>query len=392
MPKTLALAGATTASAADASAVSVNPAALASVGGTSALVSLVLGAPIISASGKSIALEGEQSYGLHLAFNPKDLLGGRIGFGFSTQLPHRRSLHFTIHALEEAVVPIWENSTELLEIRVGVAVKIVDWLSLGASALLLAGLSGEVQIEAPFQSSDDIDPAKRTTVTMDVLLPDREFLVLGLEARPTDKLSFGLVYRQATFVPVILPIDFSVEFSSISLPTVARLAVNAKYSPEELRAGVAYQLSDELGLLFDLGFARFDRYEVPLADVTIDVSELGDSITLLPPEKPHVDLRNLWLPRLGVTWRPGPTVELDFGTSYARSFIRNTNRPVLDNARLAISAGTAVSIGRALSIDALERVRVLLGAEGIFFLPKDTAGLSHGGLALALAFGIELRG
>src|SRR5207248_560121 len=113
--------------------------------------------------------------------------------------------------------------------------------------LLLAGLDGRVHLEAPFQATDMVDDTKRTVVAVDAVLPNREFFTAGIQAFPMKDLRFGLTYHEATFVPIHLPIDFTIQILSLPpIRTVADLDVKVKYTPPELTFGGAWQVTPDL--------------------------------------------------------------------------------------------------------------------------------------------------
>src|SRR5262249_42547700 len=184
---------------------------------------------------------------------------------------------------------LYENSIELLEIRLGVAYKLFDLVSIGASALLLAGLDGRVQLEAPFQATNDIDQTKRTVVAVDALLPNREFFTAGAQFFPMKGLKFGVSYREATYVPIRLPIDFTVEILGLTpIRTVADLDVKVKSSPAQLTFGGAWEVTPDLMITADIAYAFYSKYQIPYGNVTLD-RKFSPDITLLPPKQPQTE-------------------------------------------------------------------------------------------------------
>lgn len=393
-PRTMALAGAYTALAEDASALYYNPAGLARVDGSYIGVSFILSAPSFSAtragSGVDLETPHDQSYGIQLAWSPRSLLDGDLGFGFSLLLPHRRALAFNVHRFEDPYVVLYENSVEVLQVRAGLAYEFFDTVSIGASMLLIAGLNGNVQIEAPFQTPDSVDPEKRTVVALGAVLPNKEFFTFGAQVRPTRALTFGLNFRMPTYVPIELPIDFQIQILGLSpIRTVATLDVDVKYSPPELTGGVAYRLTPDLLASFDLSFALYANYRVPYGNVTLD-QRYNPEIVLLSPRIPKMSLRNVWIPRLGVEWEQSEDLTLRAGYYFFRSFIRSSDAPILDGDKHSLSLGASYALGKLFLPDDTS-LELTAAVQGVYFAAKNTADLEHSGLVLATTFGAEFR-
>lgn len=392
-PRPMGLAGAYTALSDDASALYYNPAGLAYVDGSYIALAFELSHPFFndSAGGAKVDLESphDESYGIHLAWSPRTILDGDLGFGFSVLLPHARALKFNVHRFEDPYFVLYENSIELLQVRLGAAYEFFDTISIGVSALLIAGLNGQVEIEAPFQAKDDLDQSKRTVVAVDAILPNRQFFTIGAQVRPMPGLSFGLSYREPTFVPIQLPIDFTVALGAIPpIQTIADLDVKVKYSPHQLNGGVAYQLRDDLLISFDLSFALYTKYEIPYGNVKIDQRTLD--LILLPPRQPKTSLRNVWIPRLGVEWTPLDELKLRAGYYFFRSFIRSSDAPVLDSDKHSLTLGGSYELGT-LFLPEGNTLELTAAFQGVFFPPRDTAEHHHSGLVLATTFGAEFK-
>jgi long-chain fatty acid transport protein len=393
-PRAMSLAGAYTALSEDASALYYNPAGLARVDGSFIEVAFLLAAPAFNAStaGGDVELEPsrDESYGIHLAWSPKTIHDGDLGFGFSVLLPHRRALRFNVHRFDDPYFVLYENTTEVLQVRLGAAYELFDVVSIGASVLLLAGLNGEVEIEAPFQDADELDESKRTVVAVDAVLPNREFFTAGVQFRPLPGLTLGLSYREPTFVPIELPIDFTFQLGGLSpISTVANLDVKVKYSPPQLNFGAAYQLQPDLLVSFDLAFALYADYEIPYGRVTID-QELSEDLVLLPPREPKTSLRNVWIPRLGVEWTANELFKLRGGYYFFRSFIRSADAPVLDSDKHSVTFGASYELGRLFLAEG-NALSLTAAGQFVFFPARTTAGHDHSGLVLATTFGAEFR-
>ncbi|MCK6544651.1 outer membrane protein transport protein [Myxococcota bacterium] len=394
-PRAMALAGAYTALSDDASALYYNPAGLGQVDGSNVSLAFMLSFPSLKATdpdGADVALGAprDEGYGVHLAWSPSSILDGDLGIGFSVLLPHRRALRFNVHTFEDPYFVLYENSIEVLETRVGVAYKVFDFLSVGASALLLAGLDGEVRLVTPFQSGPNLDETKRNVVAVDAVLPNREYFTAGIQLYPTDDLTLGLSFREATFVPIDLPIDFTIEILGLSpIQTVAHLDVKVKYSPAQLGFGAAYRVGPSLLVTGDLQFALYSHYQIPYGNVTLDRS-LSDDIVLLPPRKPKTSLRDVWIPRVGVEWLPHELLTLRGGYSWLRSFIRSSDAPIFDSDKHSLCLGLSYALGR-LFLPTGNELNLTAATQLLLFVPRTTAGYDHEGHVVSTTFGAEFE-
>jgi long-chain fatty acid transport protein len=392
-PRAMALAGAYTAISNDASALYYNPAGLSDVDGSYVSVAFLLSYAAFDATrgGANVELDvpSDESYGLHLAWSPKTLLDGDLGFGFSVLLPHRRALAFEVHRFEDPYFVLFENSIELLQVRLGASYEFFDIVSIGASVLLIAGLNGGVEIEAPFQNREDLDETKRTVVAVDATLPNREFFTIGAKLKAMEGLTFGLSYREPTFVPIQLPIDFSVKLGELpEAATTADLDVKVKYSPPQINGGVAYRFTPDLLATLDVTFALYAKYEIPYANVAINQRTLD--LVLLPPRTPRTSLRNVWIPRIGVEYSVSDEVILRGGYYFFRSFIRSVDAPIFDSDKHSFNFGGSYALGK-LFLPEGNTLDLTAAAQVVLFPSRTTAEHDHSGLVFATTFGAEFR-
>jgi long-chain fatty acid transport protein len=400
-PRSMAMAGAYTAIADDPAALYYNPAGLAQIDGSYINVAILLSFPSLNASGPSPLTSEpiDKGYSLNLAWSPRSILDGNLGLGFSLQLPHQKALHFQVHRFDEPYFVLYENSTELLEIRLGAAYKFFDLFSIGASALLLAGLDGHVTLKSPFQSATDpIDPTMRTEVTVNANLPSRQFFTAGAQAYPIKGLTLGLSYREASYLRIQLPIDFTIMLLGLSpITTLANLDVKVKYAPAQLNFGAAYQVTSDLLLSADLGYAWYDERPcgsgqacapdaIPYGNVSVQAMGLG--VTLLPPRQPVMTLRNILIPRVGAEYRVMDALVVRGGYYYFRSFIVGTDAPVIDSDKHAVSLGATYALGRYFLPEGTS-FNLIAAGQGLFFMPRTVAGYATSGSVFSTSFGAE---
>jgi long-chain fatty acid transport protein len=393
-PRPMSLAGAYTALASDASALYYNPAGLTEVDGSYIELAFLLSVPNLSATKSDgtrpdLSAPSDFGYGIHLAWSPRTILDGNLGLGFSVLLPDRKALHFVVHRFDDPYFVLYENAIELLEIRLGAAYKFFDLFSIGVSGLLLAGLNGKVTLDAPFQASDMVDQTMRTVVSVDALLPNREFFTAGIQFFPLKNLRFGLSYREPTYVRIQLPIDFTVEILGLMpLRTVANLDVKVKYAPAQLTLGGAWDVTPDLLVTADLGYAFYSKYEIPYGNLTLDPRFSPQGITLLPPRQPITDLRDVIVPRVGVEYRLRNDLSIRGGYYFLRSFIKSSDAPIFDSDKHGFTAGATYGLGQLFLPQGTE-LNLLAAGQVVFFAGGTTAGYAHAGQVFSTTFGAE---
>ena len=393
-PRAMALGGAYTAAANDAASLIYNPAGLPRVQGS--LINLTfhfsfpnLAAEMPDGSDAGIDPPRDEGYGIHLAWSPTSILDGHLGLGFSVLLPHRKALRFAVHRFEDPYFVLYENSIDLLQIRAGFAYDIFDIVSLGVSAMLLAGLNGRVTLVAPFQSEDEVDDTKRTILELDAVLPNRTFFNAGIQVYPVEGLTLGLTFHQETYVPIELPIDFTIEILGLMPQTVANLDVRVKYTPHQMVFGAAYQILDNLLVSTDLAYALYSHYRLPTGVVNLERG-FSDDIVLLPPREPRTSLRDLWIPRVGVEWSPHETVTLRGGYYFFRSFIRRSDAPIIDSDKHSVNLGLTYALGSHFLGEG-QGLDLMVAGQALIYASGEVAEHTHSGQVFSTTFGAELR-
>lgn len=422
-PRAMGMGGAYSAVSDDPSALYYNPAGLVRVEGSYTGLAFLLSFPSLTGTRRSTdpdtgravvqSVDGpprDQSYGLQLAWRPKTFLDGNFGAGFSIMLPHQRALHFNVHKFEDPYYVLYENSIELLQIRLGAAYKFFDLVSVGASVLLLAGLDGTVRLKAPFQSRERLDPEDRTVLAVDAVLPNRQFFTAGAQFYPIKGLTFGISYREPTFVQIALPIDFAVIIVGLQPPpTVATLDVKVKYSPAQLTFGAAYQVLSNLLVSLDLVYGWYSNYEIPYGNVCLEQVQPGrpkvlrhscaksetpedkdNPIVLLPPKQPNIPLRNLLIPRIGAEWKPMDALALRAGYYFLPTFIQSSDAPILDSDKHSFTLGASYGLGT-LFLPVGDELNLTAAVQMVVYVPRTIAEYTFSGQLFSTTFGAEFK-
>ncbi len=172
------------------------------------------------------------------------------------------------------------------------------------------------------------------------------------------------------------------------MQTVANLDVKVKYTPHHLAFGAAYQITDDLLVTADLDYALYSHYQVPTGLVNLEGGLEG--IVLLPPRAPKLSLRDLWIPRLGVEWRPINLITLRAGYCFFRSFIRSSNAPILDSDKHAVSLGVAYALGKHF-LDEGQALDLTASGQALIYSNRELAGEHVAGQVFSTTFGAELK-
>lgn len=337
-------------------------------------------------------------------------LGGvmedRISMGMGFVLPTTSILIADTKAPGDLTYVLLENRAQTVSIMGGLAVRIIDQLSIGWSLLALAELDGAIDVE-PNESGQLGSQAR------DQLVTDYSNVV-GLTVRPLpERLGIGVVWRQASEANYALPI--SVELGDeFRLPVpVLDISGVAQYDPAQVSASVWGRPLEWLHVELGLTHKWWSRFENPIVYTAVPEG--------FPPQpEPGFSNTTVWRagvegwfehgdwslrPRLGFAYEPSPAPEQTGLHNY------------LDSDRTIPSLGFGLRRG-VLTVDAAWQMHLLANRshekpgcveveEGVWDLPLEEGmevspaypgvnpgcpGVSHGGsiqvvnLQLGVAF------
>ncbi len=315
-PRALSMGGALTSAADDYTAVFYNPAGLTIVKDSAFGFGLQLSFPELSLNfdnpgSANQALHPENAH--NISFGAHFPLGGprftnRIAIGLGINVPTSSLLDG--QALDPAI-PHWymyQTLPRRLVAVLGLGVSPWDWLSLGASIQILAGVSGALDYEIDIVAGRFV----RKTVGFDI--EPRAAPILGFELRPIEGLRIGGTYRESISTSVELPVDLTVTGLATLLVSTE---FQVQYMPDEYVLGVSYfwQQAD-LQLSFDLAYQRWSAAPDPSVRSGIDAGgELlkGTGLETAfdapgPGQARTVELgfRDAIIPRIGLEKKLGP--------------------------------------------------------------------------------------
>lgn len=210
-PESIAEVGARTASAQDGSAAFLNPGSLAFGKGASVAVAPTLALSTLQAQDKPLAVE--DPFGITFtaaATIPfEGPLARRVRIGFSGYFLPSAALRLLARTPEQPFYPYYDNRTQRLVAIPTLSIRLAKWLGVGASANVLAGVTGPAKLERGATGSPEprIDIAARTILAG----------IFGVRVDPSERVHLALVVRQSFGIP--LNIDTTADIGGIPLAT-----------------------------------------------------------------------------------------------------------------------------------------------------------------------------
>lgn len=133
------------------------------------------------------------------------IFGGRLGLGIHLHIPMSGPTRIAARDHRTPQVAIFDSIENRLAVVMGAGYRITDWLSLGASFQLLAGLQGR----ADFSLS--ILDRRFTRRSLHIDLPSAISPIASVLLTPTDTTKISLGWRSAASVHFKLPVQVDVE-------------------------------------------------------------------------------------------------------------------------------------------------------------------------------------
>ncbi|MBX3468058.1 MAG: outer membrane protein transport protein [Planctomycetes bacterium] len=255
----------------------------------------------------------------------------RFAFGLGLFLPTRGLVN--IDARSPSAEPEWFRygaRHDRVHILPSVAVKVTDWLSLGGGASIFVDAAGGTTLSAGIGTPVQPDFKLK-------LKPDAA-PVFGLMLTPSDWLSLGLTYRGELSFKLDFPATAVVQGIAIPL----KLETITFFTPHQLQAGAAINVTDRLLLALDLLWANWSAYDDAYLVVTSDVAQT--------PTRVRVDLRDTLSPRLGAEFAATDWLLLRGGYAYRTSAVPDQRRRptnLVDSDKHTFTLGCGFAWGRA---------------------------------------------
>lgn len=262
--------------------------------------------------------------------------------GLSLYLP-RRLFRWTIVPDDDLSWAMLTDRTLFPSLHAGVALRVTDWLSVGAGLRVLFDVETLTRGRVTDTSSaTDPETGKgvvrtRTELGVHAKVFGRVSPLAGILLTPDDTLRFGLSYRHESLVD-----DWG--YTRITgVPGLGNLGYNHRfahyYEPSQATAAASATVAEDLELSFDLTFSDWSRGLSTNHD-SFGSGRFGDT----------------WTPALGASWQALPALRLLGGYRFVRSPIDNLGGPtnLLDNDRHVPSIGAELHLGRLLGARELD--------------------------------------
>lgn len=303
-------------------------------------------------------------------------LGGkvknRVALGLGIYIPTERLLRVLAPNTDQ---PFWyhlNSHNERLIVYVGLAVKIVDWLSVGVGVQALADLVGNgANVKV------DLFSKRVDAQVIDSHLAAHVAPVFGLQVKPFERLRFGVTYRWEMSLRYEIP-------ATIDLEGIGSLAFEAHgythYSPHTIVFGVAFEPHPDLTIALDGELALWSAAPSPYLGMTMDLSGqtlealgLGSALDLAAePAKPG--FANTFGGKLGIEYRPWKRFSGRAGIFYRPTPVPKqnaSNTNILDASSIGLSIGGGFNFDDPLEIFQ-SPIHIDLAGQGQFMFTRET--------------------
>lgn len=348
--ESIAHAGAGVADLSSMGAVFTNPAGIAFAERSSLSLGLNYTASALSANGQTHALPDPVGVtaGAVIRFGGGSWIARSVTLGLGAYVLPNTLAHLTTGYPDEPVFAYYEGRTERLALLPAIALRPHPRVSLGVALNLFAGLSG------PASATDG--PARAVELTLSQQVRARAALILGVRLAATDHWSFGITWRQRFSVPYATDTHNRVG----GVPLDISVAAEGLATPDELVFGARWR-GPRLGLMADVGYARWSAWSGPAVQVRARIS--GLELTPLSPAPNATDAFSMrvagdWRHR-AMTFRGGLGVE----TAIVGEQSGRTN--LIDSTRLIVGLGAAYALPPAWGV----RTQLVLGAQMHYLAP-----------------------
>lgn len=270
------------------------------------------------------------------------LFARRVALGIAMHIPLGAPTRIASHDLRTPQVVIYDSIGDRLVVAFGAGVRVLPWLSLGASAQLLATLEGTGKFRVSALQRRFTDKA------LDIDLLSRLFPILGLTVHPGDDLRVGLSWRAKAQVDYTLPIEILLEEVGTIDFTVQGVGL---FTPDVFTLAASQRLGERWLVTVEAAWARWSQLPplAPQVSLDMDAAQISagpDVLTLLHVRSPRIEMaaKDTLSPLAGVEFQ-----QLPWWTWRAGLRHRPTPLPKADGtANYLDAAATTLSLGGSL--------------------------------------------
>ena len=270
--------------------------------------------------------------GVDVVLPLRGALEDRIALGLGLYIPTKTLLSARIPRPYEPQFYLSTDRARSVAIKAGLAVRITDWLHVGAALRALASLRGFITVE-PNETGNLSSSVEDELVT-------EYAAVVGALVHPHPAVAVGLVWRMELGAPYELPINADLgESTGISI-TVPELNISGTtvYDPGQVALHVGWHVLPTLRIEAGVTWKQWSAFPVPIEKTT----------SVLPALEP-LDFSDTFVPRIGIEGElplPSQTWHLRLRGGYAFEPSPVGEQPggytFLDGGRHVVSLGLGV--------------------------------------------------
>jgi long-chain fatty acid transport protein len=279
----------------------------------------------------------------------EDILKDRVGFALGVYVPTAQINQVRAPLPGTPYFALLEDRHEVIGIQVGLGFRLTDRWSVGAGLLVLAALTGTIDVET--------DTAGRFSTASEEQLIASYAPVVGVRYRASDALTLGATFhaRSQSSFDILVETNLG-NVLPIKLPEI-RIGGVAQYDPMAAAFEAAWHPMSSLMLSAQVGWEHWSAYPQPTLD----------PLDFVTPQA-STNFSDTIVPRVGVEWThpfDGWDLALRGGYFLAMSPASDqitSTAALLDNTRHVFTAGVGVSTARGdipLHIDAFFQAHVL---------------------------------
>jgi long-chain fatty acid transport protein len=306
----MAMGGAMTAAADDATANYYNPAMLARLDTIRIELGYQAALPFLTTDGQDNHVDSARGTDIDIAV-PGELYGARFTVGAMILLPDQAVTRLRELSAQQPRWALYDNLPQRLVFGANAALALGDRVTVGGGISYMAATKGTVNLRGlvgfPQPERSNLDLA------IDVDLDTIRYPEAGIWVRAADWLDLAASYRGGFVLTIDLAFRLQGDIGLPGQPPVVqnghvflRTTSQDLYQPAEYTVGGLARVSPKLKISADLSYHRWKTYENPSAHIDppdIDVGQFQGMVNIPPfPPLPPPGFHDIWVPHLGAEW------------------------------------------------------------------------------------------
>lgn len=364
--RAIAMGGAYTALANDASANYYNPAGVVARRDLSLDIGYQIAVPVLKINGHNVGVD--HTRGLTAGLVAPGAIGPfRFAFGVSMFLPDERISRVRAMPRVQPRFVYYDNRTQRIYLSTNLAVQIIKGLYVGAGVTFMSRTQGDLELSGRI-SFPDAEAESDMRLDLDVDLKALRYPQAGILWEPLKWLSVGLTFRDE----FVLEMEQGFRITGDVVGEggggmilrggffgLTSLSTNL-YQPRQVAFGMAVMPNGRWTVSMDLVWAQWSRFINPGSRLEMEF-ELGSFNDLVDiesqPNPPPARFRDTWTPRLGAEFlafqSPKAVIAVRAGYAFEPSPApEQTSRTMnlVDNHKHHLSAGVGFSLSKLIDV------------------------------------------